>query len=78
VVVLLAVLALMAGAAVAVLALTAAAALGWWLWRYRARLRDDGAPPASWASGIPAPGAPPRRPGGEWISQYLKRISEVE
>lgn len=75
----LAVFLLIAGAAVAALALAVATALGWLLWRYWPELSDDGATTLSpQARQGPARGPSTRRPGGEWLSQYLKRISEVE
>jgi hypothetical protein len=75
----LAVFLLIAGATIAALALAAAAVLGWLVWRYWPQLRDDGAaavPPQT--DEEPTSGASTRRPGVDWLSQHLKRISEGE
>jgi hypothetical protein len=74
-----AVLLLISGAVSAALALAAATALGWLLWRCWPQLRDDAAVtlPAQTCPGT-ALGGTTRRPGAEWLSRYLKRISEVE
>ena len=71
---------LVSGAASAALALATAGALGWLLWRWWPLLRDDGVPtvPRAPTGAGTAAGAPRRRPGAEWLSRYLQRISEVE
>ncbi|SDY20070.1 hypothetical protein SAMN05661080_02655 [Modestobacter sp. DSM 44400] len=70
---------LITGAANAALALIAAAALGWSLWRFWPQLHDDGVITVSEkVPDGPARAASRPRPGGEWLSRYLKGISEVQ
>lgn len=65
------------GVATAALALAAATALGWSLWRYWPELRDDGATtPVPRPGGEPPHRTPGRRPGSDWLSRYLARMSE--
>jgi hypothetical protein len=70
---------LITGAVEAAVALVLAAGLAWSLWRFWPELRDDGATAARPATDrARQPGAAARRAGSEWLSRYLKRISEVE
>ncbi len=73
-----ALLLLATGAVSGALALAAATALGWLSWRWWPQLRDDGAAtvPAR-PDGGTVSGAG-RRPGAQWLSRHLKRISEGE
>ena len=70
---------LVTGAEEAAVALVLAAGLAWSLWRFWPQLRDDGSTAALPASDRDRqPGSAARRAGAEWLSRYLKRISEVE
>jgi hypothetical protein len=70
---------LLTGAVVAALAIAAAGTTSCLWWRYWRLLRDDGGiaiPPGT--ARDPGPTARPRRLGGQWLTRYLERISEVE
>ncbi|HEX2075110.1 MAG TPA: DUF3040 domain-containing protein [Geodermatophilus sp.] len=69
---------LVAGAASAALALATATGLGWLLWHSWPHLSEEAM--AAWpvAGASRSRSGPDRRPGSDWLSQYLKRLSEAE